>query len=172
PKFFLTKPRDHWTKLLNDADVACMPVMRPGESYFDEHVQVTGMVTEIDDPELGRLLRPSPPVRFYTEDVPEPAGAPKPAAEASLRYPLEGIRVLDLGVFTAGPYGSRILSDLGAEVIKIERPEGDPGRPLPQPFEGAQRGKLDIALDLKQPEAQEILAKLIATADSFHHNMR
>jgi crotonobetainyl-CoA:carnitine CoA-transferase CaiB-like acyl-CoA transferase len=169
PSIFASRPRDEWLQLLWKADVAALPVNRPGEALFDDHVRLMGQSVEVDDPELGRVIEPSPPIRFAETADPVPASTP---AVASPRYPLEGIRVLDLGVFTAGPYGSRLLADLGADVIKIERLEGDPLRPLPQPFEGAQRGKRGIALDLKTAEARQALYRLMATADAVHHNMR
>ncbi|MFA7323434.1 MAG: CoA transferase [Candidatus Nanopelagicales bacterium] len=84
--------------------------------------------------------------------------------------PLEGVLVLDLGQFLAGPYAPMILSDLGAEVIKIEPTRGDSMR-YGAPFIGCQRGKQDLALDLKRPEAQEIVLKLAERADVLHHNM-
>jgi crotonobetainyl-CoA:carnitine CoA-transferase CaiB-like acyl-CoA transferase len=169
PSIFATRTREEWLQLLWKADVAALPVNRPGEALFDEHVRLLGQSVEVDDPELGRVVEASPPIRFAETSDPV-ASSPPPVAAP--RYPLEGIRVLDLGVFTAGPYGSRLLADLGADVIKIERLEGDPLRPLPQPFEGAQRGKRGIALDLKTAEAREALFRLMATADAVHHNMR
>ncbi|CAB4901432.1 MAG: hypothetical protein F2806_04945 [Actinobacteria bacterium] len=84
--------------------------------------------------------------------------------------PLDGVLVLDLGQFLAGPYGPMILSDLGAEVIKIEPTRGDSMR-YGAPFIGCQRGKLDIALDLKKPEAQAIVLRMAESADMFIHNM-
>ncbi len=84
--------------------------------------------------------------------------------------PLDGVLVLDLGQFLAGPYGPMILSDLGAEVIKVEPTRGDSMR-YGSPFIGCQRGKLDIALDLKQPEAQAIVQRMAKNADVLHHNM-
>jgi len=171
PSLFASRTRDEWLQLLWKADVAALPVNRPGEALFDEHVQLMGQSVEVDDPELGRVVEPSPPIRFAETSDPVASSTSK-STDASPRYPLEGIRVLDLGVFTAGPYGSRLLADLGADVIKIERLEGDPLRPLPQPFEGAQRGKRGVALDLKTPEAREALFRLMATADAVHHNMR
>ena len=84
--------------------------------------------------------------------------------------PLDGVLVLDLGQFLAGPYAPMILSDLGATVIKIEPTRGDSMR-YGAPFIGCQRGKLDLALDLKQPEAAEIVLKLAEKADVLHHNM-
>ena len=169
PEVFATRTRDEWLQLLWRADVAALPVNRPGEALFDEHVRQLDMSVDVEDPELGRIVEPSPPIQFAEKSEPV---APSTPVVASPRYPLEGVRVLDLGVFTAGPYGSRLLADLGADVIKVERLEGDPLRPLPQPFEGAQRGKRGIGLDLKTAEAREVLLRLMATADAVHHNMR
>ena len=86
--------------------------------------------------------------------------------------PLAGIRVLDFSSYFAGPYGARLLSDLGADVIKVEPLEGDPMRPLPDPFEGAQRGKRAIAVDLKSPLGLRVVHELAATADVVMHNFR
>jgi len=86
--------------------------------------------------------------------------------------PLEGLRVIDFGQYIAGPFGPMLLGDMGAEVIKIEPIRGDNMRPLVVgSFMGCQRGKLDIALDLKQPDGVRIALELIATADMVHHNM-
>jgi crotonobetainyl-CoA:carnitine CoA-transferase CaiB-like acyl-CoA transferase len=86
--------------------------------------------------------------------------------------PLEGIRVLDFGQFLAGPFGPMLLADLGADVIKIEPTRGDGMRgSVVGSFMGCQRGKRDIAVDLKQPEGLRIAHELVATADIVHHNM-
>ncbi len=54
-----------------------------------------------------------------------------------MSYPLEGVRILELGQIIAGTYGSQVLSDLGAEVIKVETPDGDLGRnPSVAPYKG------------------------------------
>jgi crotonobetainyl-CoA:carnitine CoA-transferase CaiB-like acyl-CoA transferase len=65
-----------------------------------------------------------------------------------------------------------LLGDLGATVYKLESPEGDQMRSVTQPFNGCQRGKLDIVADLKSPEGQEIAHRLIREVDIVHHNMR
>ena len=87
--------------------------------------------------------------------------------------PLEGLRVLDFGQYLAGPFGPMILGDLGADVIKIEpvRADGMRTNTLVGPFCGCQRGKRDIALDLKHPDGLRIALELVATADMVHHNM-
>jgi crotonobetainyl-CoA:carnitine CoA-transferase CaiB-like acyl-CoA transferase len=85
--------------------------------------------------------------------------------------PLDGVRVVDFGQYLAGPFGPMLLGDLGADVIKVEPTRGDGMRRVVGPFLGCQRGKRDIAVDLKQPEGLRIALELVATADMVHHNM-
>ena len=102
--------------------------------------------------------------------------------QTSLAYqgPLAGVRVLDLSSVIFGPMSSQVLADYGAEVIKIEPPSGDSTRHtgpavekgMAAMFLGSNRSKKSVMLDLKQPNAQEALQALIATADVFMHSMR
>ena len=86
--------------------------------------------------------------------------------------PLEGIRVIDFGQYLAGPFGPMLLADLGADVIKVEPTRGDGMRAsVIGSFMGCQRGKRDIAVDLKQPDGLRIALELVASADMVHHNM-
>ncbi|MCH2170115.1 CoA transferase [Myxococcota bacterium] len=102
-----------------------------------------------------------------------------------MSMPLEGLRVIDWTIWQQGPAASQMLADLGAEVIKIESPDGgDPGRgvmsmagldmtQVPNAyFEGNNRNKKSITLDLKKPEAQEVVYRLIARSDIFVQNFR
>ena len=95
------------------------------------------------------------------------------------RVPLDGIKVLDLCSYLAGPYGCTLLADLGADVIKIESPQGDMLRQFPSSlpgdsrfFLGTNRGKRALALDLKQPEGLAVLHRMVATADVLLENVR
>jgi CoA:oxalate CoA-transferase len=95
------------------------------------------------------------------------------------KSPLEGIRVLDFSIMLAGPYCARLLADVGAEVIKIEPPEGDEMR-LRAPLRSGQSayfgqlnaGKQSIALDLKSPEAIRIVHRMVESADVLVENFR
>ncbi len=94
---------------------------------------------------------------------------------------LSGIRVIDLTSVLLGPYCTQILGDLGADVVKVEPPQGDllrwggksPNKKGMGPiFMNVNRNKRSICLDLKNEEAKEVLRKLIQTADVFIHNVR
>ena len=103
---------------------------------------------------------------------------------SEVRKPLEGIKVVELATFIAAPCTARFLADLGADVIKVEAPMGDPlrytaaneGRPLDQKentsYDLENAGKRCIALNIKSPEGREVLEKLIADADVFITNNR
>jgi crotonobetainyl-CoA:carnitine CoA-transferase CaiB-like acyl-CoA transferase len=79
--------------------------------------------------------------------------------------PLREIRVLDFSMFVPGPFASAMLADLGAEVIKVEMPKGDPGRSyVPVQFETENRNKRSLALDLKNPAARDIVHRLARNA--------
>jgi formyl-CoA transferase len=93
--------------------------------------------------------------------------------------PLDGVTVLDLCSYLAGPYGCTLLADLGAEVIKIESPQGDMLRQFPSSlpgesrfFLGTNRGKRAIAVDLKRPEGLAVLHRMVETADVVVENFR
>src|SRR5882672_12601711 len=100
-------------------------------------------------------------------------------SRTELPRPLEGITVVALEQVIAGPFATRQLAELGARVIKIERPGGgDPARAYDRTVKGlsshfvwVNRSKESLCLDLKRPEAKQILAKLLEKADVFLQNV-
>ena len=94
---------------------------------------------------------------------------------------LEGLKVIDLSRVLGGPYCGQMLADHGADVIKIEPPQGDETRTWGPPFDdegisayfaGINRNKRTIALDLSKPEGREVLLKLLETADVLIDNFK
>ncbi|MEX1171436.1 MAG: CoA transferase [Chloroflexota bacterium] len=104
----------------------------------------------------------------------------------ALPGPLAGIRVVDASAVLAGPYASMILADLGADVVKVEPPEGDATRAWGPPWVGdaaagtrtaayflaVNRNKRSLRLDLRTPDGQEVLGRLLQGADVFIENFR
>ena len=96
--------------------------------------------------------------------------------------PLDGVRIVDLSRVLAGPYATMVLADLGADVLKVERPgEGDETRSWGPPYAGEDvaayflalnRSKRSVALDLKQPEGRALALDLCARADVVIENFR
>jgi crotonobetainyl-CoA:carnitine CoA-transferase CaiB-like acyl-CoA transferase len=107
------------------------------------------------------------------------SGSAWPAGE-KLEGPLTGVKVLDLSRVLAGPWATMVLADMGADVIKIEPPEGDPTRSWGPPFVGetavyyfsANRNKRSVVLDLTQAEDCEVARALSAEADVLVQNFR
>ncbi len=96
-----------------------------------------------------------------------------------MQTPLEGIRVLDFTRVLAGPHCTRILADLGAEVVKVEPPAGDVTRftsprrnSMPTYFVQQNTGKRSLSLDVKRPEAVELLLELAERSDVLVENFR
>jgi crotonobetainyl-CoA:carnitine CoA-transferase CaiB-like acyl-CoA transferase len=100
--------------------------------------------------------------------------------------PLAGIRVIDASTVLAGPYATMLLADLGADVVKVEPPEGDSTRGWGPPWVGREedgtrtaayylavnRNKRSLRLDLKQPSGADVLRRLLTDADVFVENLR
>ena len=102
------------------------------------------------------------------------------SASAGQPRPLDGVRVVDMTTVLMGPLATQILGDYGADVIKVEPPEGDVMRhagegkhaQMGPMYLSTGRNKRSLVLDIKQPEGKAALLKLVATADLFIHNVR
>jgi crotonobetainyl-CoA:carnitine CoA-transferase CaiB-like acyl-CoA transferase len=109
-----------------------------------------------------------------------------PSPEASAPGPLAGIRVVDLSTVLAGPYATMVLADLGADVVKVEPPDGDATRGWGPPWVGdpsagtrtaayylaVNRNKRSVRLDLKADGGADVLRRLLAGADVLVENFR
>ncbi|MDO8732512.1 MAG: CoA transferase [Actinomycetota bacterium] len=185
---FLTDTRAAWLQELWASDVPVQGCAEFGEIFDDEQARINGYLVDLDDPQEGlitvvgtpltlsppqQIVGPAPAHGAHTEEVLQSWDvSPGPAGDGrKRRWPLEGIKVLDLGSHLAGPYGPQMLADLGADVIKLETTSGDPMRWIGV-FLGCQRGKRGIALNLKEPASRAALEAAIGWADVVHHNMR
>ncbi|HXY91557.1 MAG TPA: CoA transferase [Acidimicrobiia bacterium] len=99
--------------------------------------------------------------------------------DAHHRGPLAGVKVIEAAIYLAGPFAGMMLADLGAEVVKIEHPKGDPFRRFGRPstafspvFANCNRSKQSVALDLKDPAGRARLLGLLAESDVFLANWR
>jgi len=183
---------DEWLADLWAHDVPVQPAQPFGAVLDDVQARANGYVVDVDDPRLGQVMMPGNPltttppcaVRGPAPDVDgdrdavlrtwrsRPPAAPAGAPGDRRRWPLERLKVLDLGAFLAGPYGPMLLGDLGADVVKVEAASGDGMRPVEWAFAGCQRGKRSVALDLKAPAARPALDALLRWADVVHLNLR
>ena len=112
--------------------------------------------------------------------APEPASGPAAAPQLRRSGPLAGVRVLDLTAVVLGPLATQLLGDMGADVVKIEPPEGDLMRAngvstvkgMSSIFLAINRNKRSLAIDLKQPAGVDVIRRLLPTVDVLVHNMR
>lgn len=184
-----TRAAREWVEHFWAYDVAAQVAAPFGAVYASTQARVNGYVVALDDPRRGRVLQPGPAymseppprVRGPLQGLepaapaaprPRPESAPAAPAEKTALPPLAGIKVLDLGAYLAGPFATMLLADLGAEVIKVEPPDGDAMRRLERVFAGTQRGKLGITLKLGEPGARLAFGALVRWADVVHHNIR
>jgi crotonobetainyl-CoA:carnitine CoA-transferase CaiB-like acyl-CoA transferase len=187
-------PADEWVALAAQVGVPIQPVRSPEEGLLDPLFVADGCVVEVDDPEVGPIRQVG---RVYElaacpTDPPRPAAvpgadtdavraeadallaeltAPRPVEGRALSAPLDGIVVIDLGLAVAGPFGTQLLADLGATVVKVSALHDDYWMSNHIAM-CCNRGKRSIALDLKSAEGMEILRSLVERADIVQHNMR
>ncbi|MFJ4840778.1 CaiB/BaiF CoA transferase family protein [Streptomyces sp. NPDC088746] len=183
---------DEWAHVFEtNANVSAEPYRAGREALNHPQLVHEGRVAEVTDPEHGTVrqpstlihtadgpltrLRPAPRLDEDGERIRASAGendraVPPTASQApSGKLPLEGLTVLEFGLMFAGPFGSTLLTDLGARVIKVESLEGDTiRRVMAFPEAGGvkvMQGKESICLDLRTEEGRKIVHELAARCD-------
>ncbi len=194
---FAKFPAEAWEKAAAASGMGVARVRSPRDTLADESFLADGCVVRSDDPEVGRIRHagvlldfsatpgrvygPAPRSGEHTAEVFEEATAPDPPARAArvaelspatvLAHPLDGIRVVDLGLGVAGPFTGRMLADLGADVIKVHAVHDTYWAGTHMGL-GTNRGKRSIALNLKHEAGRVALMRLIDRADVVTTNWR
>jgi crotonobetainyl-CoA:carnitine CoA-transferase CaiB-like acyl-CoA transferase len=185
---FRQHPRDHWVRELVAAGIPAGPLLDRAGWLDHPQVVANDLRVTVEDPERGTVVMPGVPLCLTAtpgkvtasaplvgehdgadpwparDDRPAPAGLPPLAAG-----PLNGFRVLNLGTFVATPYAGFLLSELGADVIKVEPLTGDPYR---RSGFGVNRGMRSLAIDLASTDGVSILHRLIPGVDAVTVGMR
>lgn len=182
-----------WTEAAAIGNVTVQPCRSVEESLTDPLLIADRCVATVDDPELGPINQvgityrlsgsqgeikgptrasgaDTDTVKAYAASLPD-GTVHKVPAQPTGKGPLDGIRVLDLGLAIAGPFGCQLLADMGAEVIKMNT-LWDSYWHKTHIAAMANRGKRSFAVMLKNPKGMEALKRVIATCDVVQHNMR
>jgi crotonobetainyl-CoA:carnitine CoA-transferase CaiB-like acyl-CoA transferase len=186
---------EEWVRVGREGGVPLQPVRTPEEALCDPALIAESAVVDVVHPDHGvlrqvgilyglsktpgRVQGPVPRVgehtaalraeaeQVRTTDGPDETGP----GIANGAGPLDGVTVLDLGFAVAGPFGTQVLADLGADVIKVNATR-DPWWHANHIAYGANRGKRSICIDLKTTEGLAVLHRLVEQADVVHSNMR
>lgn len=183
---FAARPRAELLELITGLGIPCGPVSSREEWFDSEQIAAIGMRVEVLDPARGPVQMPGVPIVLTRSPgevrrhaprpgehdgmTPWPAKAPvDPERTRFVPGPLAGFRVVNMGTFVASPYAGLLLSELGADVVKVEPYTGDPFRVSGYTFN---RGMRSIAMDLSAPEGRSALHRLAATCDVVMDAMR
>jgi crotonobetainyl-CoA:carnitine CoA-transferase CaiB-like acyl-CoA transferase len=167
---FGRRTADEWETALLAQPAAVAKCNSLAEWLASEQARVDELVREVDDPVLGRVPLVGPPVRIAFGPGERRPGRRHGGEQGALG----GHRIIDLSSFWAGPLASRLLAELGADVVKVEPPGGEGGFQmmpvLPNIYVDANRSKRGIVLDLKTPEDRVRLLDLVAASDVVVEN--
>lgn len=168
-KTFAERPCEEWIAVLREAGVPAAPVWTRDEwlasTYHDAPVT-------FGHPDLGPVSTPDVPVRLAS--LPVPANAAPAAAPArdpgGAGKPLAGLTVIDLSTFLAAPFAAAILADHGADVVKAERPSGDPYHVFTASYAVVNQAKTITGTDLRDPAGRRDFLDRVARADVLIDN--
>jgi crotonobetainyl-CoA:carnitine CoA-transferase CaiB-like acyl-CoA transferase len=187
---FASRPTDEWLRILRSADVPVAPVWSR-QQWLEAGIGPAGRQCRYDHPVLGALTVPGPPLDFPLTPMladgppaseqpgrawpdwpvaPAEAAAPAKVLLETAPLPLEGVRVVDLSSFYAGPFSAALLADFGADVVKVEPVDGDPYRVFAVSYAMVNQRKQVAALDLADPAARSAFLQLLAGADAMLDN--
>lgn len=148
---------------VRQAGLAAEAVLAPGECWNDEQVRHNGILRR----DRSGWRHVGAPIALKAAGE-----ATHGVVDARGTAPLDGIRVLDLGNFVAGPFSSRLLATLGVDVIKVDPPSGAATISGYRTVYASNCGKRSLCVDMKTPQGHEVLARLCEMADVVHHNFR
>lgn len=187
---FATRPADHWVETFAAADVPCAPVRTRSEWAGSDIVAANHSMTSIEHDELGMVTMPDVPIGFSRSGVraarvavavnnpgdnalwPRKDRTTCTETEAVNELPLHGLKVIDAATFLAAPLVAGLLADHGAEVVKVEPPNGDPYRTFALSFVAANQRKRGVALDLGTESGRAAWLDLACGADVLVENLR
>lgn len=189
------KPFEEWMEIFLREDVGGDPFLTAEEYLRHPQAIENGRSATVESPSVGSTLQVGPIAQMSETPsvigrgepllgqhdaevfrelaaMPEPERRPLPVL-TSAAAPLAGITVLEVGYFYAAPYAITLLAEMGARVIKVEPPAGDPARRnWSTPYDKETVGKQSIVADMKAPEGLRLVHELAAKADVFLHNFR
>ena len=183
---FLARNRDEWLEIMTGLGIPCGPLGDRQQWLDHDQVRAIGMRAEAADPERGTVVMPGVPVNLTgspgrvrgtapvlgQDEGTVAARVPKAAPDGMppvSEGPRAGYRVLDMGTFVAGPYAGALLAELGADVIKVEPPAGDPFRVSGFVFN---RGMRSLAVNLREPAGAAAVRRLAAVSDVVVESLR
>jgi crotonobetainyl-CoA:carnitine CoA-transferase CaiB-like acyl-CoA transferase len=184
---FAERTHDELLKMIAGLGIPC-GTLGPTEKWLDHaQVKAIGMRVEVDDPRRGPTTMPGVPINLTGSPGHVRGAAPKLGSHAASKIklrpapprpnqapplrpgPLNGCRILDMGTFVAGPYTGSLLSELGADVVKVEPLTGDPFRATGFTYN---RGMRSLALDLQDQGAREAFYEAVKAADVLIESLR
>jgi len=187
-----TKPFDEWLEIFLKEDVGGDPFLNAEEYLSHAQAISNGRSVHVLSPSLGETVQIGPIAQLsgtpsqirvgepllgqHTAEVLSAITKSSRTVQENIQNsvaPLTGITILEVGYFYAAPYAMTLLTELGARVIKVEPPAGDPARRnWSTPYDKETVGKESVVVDMKSPAGLQIVHDLAAKADIFLHNFR
>lgn len=197
-KVIRTRTYEEWEVVFEMADVPYAKACSVSEAMEDPQALINEMVIDVDDPRLGLMTQMGLALKFsrtpgnvrshrpipghHTEEVLSRLAEHGPSVVDGLdlhsipvTQPLAGVKVLEAANVIAGPTAGKLLSDLGADVIKLEPPSGDISRQATGKtpyFFFLNSNKKSVAIDARTDDGKDVAAKLASAVDIFVANMR